>query len=245
MKAAINGTLNLSVLDGWWDEAYSTHIGWAIGRGEEYEDHALQDEVESDALYDLLEREIIPLFYGRGMDGLPREWIRKMKESMREVGKRFSSHRMLMEYAGSFYSPAVANARKFLLKGCALCKETASYLTKLRGNWDALRIEEIVSSSERILSVGDTISVQSRIFLADLKPEELGVELYYGPLSSQGEIERPRRLEMTPCGSTGKGALYCATVTCDRTGQQGYTVRILPKHPSLVHPFLPGLVKWG
>ena len=117
MKAAMNGTLNLSILDGWWDEAYSTHIGWAIGRGEEYEDTALQDEVESEALYDLLEREIIPLFYTRGMDGLPREWIRKMKESMREVGKRFSSHRMLLEYAGTFYAPALANARKLLQQG--------------------------------------------------------------------------------------------------------------------------------
>jgi starch phosphorylase len=245
MKAAINGTLNLSILDGWWDEAYSTHIGWAIGRGEEYEDHALQDEVESEALYDLLEREIIPLFYTRGMDGLPRDWIRRMKESMREVGKRFSSHRMLLEYAGTFYAPAVANAQKFLRKGCVLCKDTAAYLTKLRKSWDALRIEEIVSPSERILSIGDAISVQARIFLADLTPEELGVELYYGPLSSQGEIERPRRLEMKPCGAEGKAALYCAKVTCDRTGRQGYTVRILPKHASLVHPFLPGLVKWA
>ena len=241
----MNGTLNLSILDGWWDEAYSTHIGWAIGRGEEYEDTALQDEVEGDALYDLLEREIIPLFYARGMDGLPREWIRRMKESMREVGKRFSSHRMLLEYAGTFYAPAVANARRLMTKGCVECKDTAAYLAKLRKSWDALRIEEISSPSERILSIGDMVSVKARIFLADLRPEELGVELYYGPLSSQGEIERPRRLEMSPCGSEGKAALFCANVACDRTGRQGYTVRILPRHESLVHPFLPGLVKWA
>jgi len=152
---------------------------------------------------------------------------------------------MLLEYAGAFYSPALANARKLIQGECAMCRETSSYLTKLRRSWDALRIEEIVSSSQRVLSIGDTISVQSRIFLADLTPEELGVELYFGPLSSQGEIERPRRLEMTPCGIGGKSALYCAQVSCDRTGQQGYTVRILPRHPSLVHPFLPGLVKWG
>jgi len=245
MKAAMNGTLNLSILDGWWDEAYSTHIGWAIGRGEEYADHALQDEVEGEALYDLLEREIVPLFYTRGMDGLPREWIRKMKESMRDVGKRFSSHRVLLEYANSFYSPAVANAQKLMRKSCALCRESSTYLAKLRHSWDALRIEEITSSSERILSIGDTISVKARIFLADLIPEELGVELYYGPLSSQGEIEHPRRLEMNPCGREGTAALYCAEVTCDRTGRQGFTVRILPKHPALVHPFIPGLVKWG
>ena len=137
------------------------------------------------------------------------------------------------------------NLLRLWKKGCAECKESASYLTRLRRSWEALRIEEIVSPSERILSIGDAISVQARIFLDDLKPEELGVELYYGPLSSQGEIEEPRRLEMSPCGSAGKAALFCANVTCDRTGRQGYTVRILPKHPSLVHPFLPGLVKWG
>ena len=87
--------------------------------------------------------------------------------------------------------------------------------------------------------------MKARIFLAGLSPEELGVELYYGALSSQGEIEEPRRLEMTACGSEGQTALYCAEVVCDRTGRQGYTVRILPKHRALVHPFLPGLVKWG
>jgi starch phosphorylase len=87
--------------------------------------------------------------------------------------------------------------------------------------------------------------VKAKIFLADLAPEELGVELYYGSLSSQGEIEHPRRLEMSPCGAEGPAALYSAQVTCDSTGRQGFTVRVLPKHPALVHPFIPGLVKWG
>jgi starch phosphorylase len=245
MKAAMNGTLNISILDGWWDEAYSTHIGWAVGRGEEYEDHALQDEVESKALYDLLEREVIPQFYSRGMDGLPREWIRKMKESMREVGKRFSSHRMLLEYAEIFYAPALTNAQAFSARGAKLSKEEAAYLERLRVNWDSLRIEELSSPSAPILTVGEKISVRARIFLGDLSPEELGVELYYGALTSQGDIERPRRLDMGACGSDGQTTLYCAEVTCDRTGRQGYTIRILPKHPALVHPFLPGRVKWG
>ena len=245
MKAAINGTLNLSILDGWWDEAYSTHIGWAVGRGEEYEDHALQDEVEGKALYDLLEREIIPQFYARGMDGLPREWIRKMKESMREVGKRFSSHRMLLEYAGDFYAPSLANARAFSAKGYSLSREVAAYLSKLNAHWNDLRVEEIASSSASILTIGEKISVKARIHLAGLSPDELGVELYYGALTSQGEIEEPRRLDMQPCGVQERTASYCAEVVCDRTGRQGYTVRIMPKHKALVHPFLPGMVKWG
>ncbi len=265
MKAAMNGVLNVSVLDGWWDEAFgaptdtpadafvstpatagaSVPIGWAVGRGEEYDDTSLQDEVESKALYDLLEREIIPLFYARGMDGLPREWIRRMKASMREVGRRFSSHRMLLEYAGRFYEPAARNAKAFAERGFAVSRDLAGYLDRLRRAWDALRIEELSSPSDPIRSVGDIISVKVRIFLAGLSPEDIGVELYYGPLSSQGEIEEPRRQEMSPCGREGGSALYCVDVPCDRTGRQGFTMRVLPRHAALVHPFLPGLVKWG
>jgi starch phosphorylase len=245
MKAAMNGVLNVSILDGWWDEAYSTHIGWAIGRGEAYEDQALQDEVEGKALYDLLEREIIPLFYTRGMDGLPREWIRRMKASMREVGKRFSSHRMLLEYTERFYAPALSNCAEFSKKECRLCKELAGYLERLRKGWGSIRIEELSSPSASILAIGEKVVVKAKIALDGLKPDEVAVELYYGPLSSEGEIEEPRRLEMSPCGAEGTASLYCAEAACDRTGRQGYTIRILPKHAALVHPFLPGLVKWG
>jgi starch phosphorylase len=105
MKAAINGVLNCSILDGWWDEAYNPEIGWAIGQGEQYNDDQLQDDVESKALYDLLERDIVPLFYQRGRDGLPREWIKRMKNSMREIGQSMSSHRMLMDYSNKFCFP--------------------------------------------------------------------------------------------------------------------------------------------
>ena len=245
MKAAMNGALNVSILDGWWDEAYSTKIGWAIGRGEEYEDNALQDEVEGKALYDLLEREIIPLFYNRGMDGLPREWIRRMKESMRQVGKEFSTHRMLVEYTERFYLPALAQAEAFSAKGCALCRELAAYLEKVRTNWDDLDVDELASPTASILKIGEKISVTAKVRLAGMAPQEVGVELYYGSLSSQGEIEEPRRLTMSHCGADNDRALYCAELVCDRTGRQGYTVRILPSHPALVHPFLPGLVKWG
>ena len=216
-----------------------------MGRGEEYEDEALQDEVEGKALYDLLEREIIPLFYARGMDGLPREWIRKMKASMREVGKRFSAHRMLLQYAESFYAPALSNAEAFDAGDFAASRELAAYLKRLQESWAALRIEEFSSPSSSIRTIGETVTLTARIFLGGLRPEEVGVELYYGPLSSQGEIEQPRRRAMSPCGTEGQAATYCAEVTCDRTGRQGYTVRIMPRHKALVHPFLPSLVKWG
>jgi starch phosphorylase len=245
MKAAMNGALNVSILDGWWDEAYSAQIGWAVGRGEEYSDEALQDEVEGKALYDLLEREIIPLFYTRGMDGLPREWIHRMKASMREVGKGFSTHRMLTEYTQRFYTPALASAEAFSKNSCGLCRQIAAYRDKLRTNWDELRIDSLASPSASILKIGEQISLTARVHLAGMAPDEVGVELYYGSLSSEGDIMNPRRLPMRHCGTEKDLAAYCAEIVCDRTGRQGYTVRILPSHGALVHPFLPGLLKWG
>jgi len=245
MKAAINGVLNVSILDGWWAEAYSAGIGWAIGRGEEYDDHVLQDEVEGKALYDLLEREIIPLFYSRGMDGLPREWIRRMKSSMREVGKNFSSTRMLLEYYERFYARAMENERSMRENNCALCRDMAAYFEKLRKAWPALRIDGLSSPSVPILKIGEKIPAVAKVFLAGLSANEVAVELFYGPLSSQGEIGEPRRMDMSPSGKEGETTKYSAEVPCDRTGRQGYTVRILPRHRALVHPFLPGLVKWG
>ena len=141
-----------------------------------------------------------------------------------------------------FYAPSVANARAFSAKGYGLSREVAAYLAKLRTHWGDLRIEELSSSNASILTVGEKISISARIHLAGLSPEELGVELYYGALTSQREIEEPRRLVMEPCGVKEETAVYCAEVVCYRTGQ-GYTVRIMPRHKALVHPFLPGLVK--
>ncbi len=245
MKAAINGVLNISILDGWWDEAYAKELGWAIGKGEEYEDQALQDEVEGKALYDLLEREIIPMFYTRGMDGLPREWIGMMKTSMHRVGKGFSSHRMLLEYMNDFYTPALAASAAFADKGYRLARDMAAYVKKLEQSWQEIKVEEISSASPSVLKVGDTVSIRARVRLAGLASEDVAVELYYGPVSSQGEIVNHNRKEMTPCGSEGQSTVYCQDVVCQTTGRQGYTLRILPKHKALVHPFLPGLIKWG
>ncbi len=245
MKAAINGVLNISILDGWWDEAYSKDMGWAIGKGEEYEDQALQDEVEGKALYDLLEREIIPLFYTRGMDGLPREWIGMMKASMSRVGRQFSSHRMLLEYTARFYDPALAASAAFAQNKYALARTMAAYVEKLEANWQGIKVEDISSTNKSILKVGDTISIRARVRLAGLSSDDVAVELYFGPVSSQGEIMEPNRREMTPCGKEGQSTVYCIDVVCQTTGRQGYTLRILPKHKALVHPFLPGLVKWG
>jgi starch phosphorylase len=246
MKAAMNGVLNCSVLDGWWDEAYNAEVGWAIGRGEEYEDTNLQDEVESKALYDLLEREIIPLFYQRGRDGLPREWIKRMKSCMREIGQSMSSHRMLMDYSNKFYFPALKNYRRIVKDDYAESKSLAAYFGKLKQSWDAIRIVKLESNAKPVMQRGDSLTVTASIELGALSPDELLVELYHGPVSNQSkEIEHARKTEMKAIGQEGNVHLFQVRIECADTGMQGHTIRILPKHAALVHPYRTGFIKWA
>ncbi len=245
MKASMNGVLNISVLDGWWEEAYRPEVGWAIGRGEEYIDHEMQDEVESKAIYDLLEREIIPLFYTRGRDGLPREWIRRMKAAMHWVGSRFNSHRMLMEYAERFYMPALSNYDQFSLDGYARAREVAAYLRRLQTAWNRVRVTQITLPDGAFMKVGDRITPNARIDLGGLDPQDVRVELYYGSLTTKGEILEPRQQEMLPAGRQDGMVEYATEIQCSVTGRQGFTVRVVPQHPHLVQSFIPGLIKWG
>ena len=246
MKAAMNGVLNCSVMDGWWDEAYNAEVGWAIGRGEEYTDTNLQDEIESKALYDLLEREIIPLFYQRGRDGLPREWIKRMKTCMREIGQSMSSHRMLMDYSNKFYFPALKNYRRIIKDDYQESKALAAYLSKLRQSWDSIKISNIESNAKPVMQRGDFLTVTVRIELGSLIPDEVLVELYHGSVSNQSaDIQKARRAEMKAVGKEGTAYKYQVKIECEDTGFQGHTVRILPKHTALVHPYRSGFIKWA
>jgi len=246
MKAAMNGVLNCSVMDGWWDEAYSPEVGWAIGRGEEYADTNLQDEIESKALYDLLEREIIPLFYQRGRDGLPREWIKMMKSSMREIGKSMSSHRMLMDYSNKFYLPALKNYRQLIKDEYKESRALAAYLSKLRQAWDSIAIAKIESNAKPVMQRGDLLTVNAQITLGSLTPDEVLVELYHGSVSNQSAvIKNARRAEMKAVGQEGNAYRYQVRIECEDTGFHGHTVRILPKHEALVHPYRSNFIKWA
>jgi starch phosphorylase len=245
MKAGVNGVLNCSILDGWWAEAYNPEIGWAIGAGEEYEDEELQDQVESEALYDLLEHEIVPLFYSRGRDSLPREWIKRMKASMCCIGQKFSTYRMLMEYSDRFYLPALENWRRLAAAEFAPAKDLATYIDKAHKAWAAVAIGEIFTDAKPIMERGDMVHVSALVDLGGLEPAEARVELYHGSLTAQGEISGAERNEMSAAGKKGKLWEYKVAVACGRTGQHGYSVRILPKHAALVSPFVPGLLRWA
>ncbi|MCL2271132.1 MAG: alpha-glucan family phosphorylase, partial [Treponema sp.] len=246
MKAAMNGVLNCSIMDGWWDEAYQPEVGWSIGHGEQYQDENLQDDVESKALYDLLERDIIPLFYQRGRDGLPREWIKRMKDCMRLIGHSMSSHRMLMDYSNQFYFPALKNYRKLIKEDYNETKSLAVYFTKLRDSWDNLRIVKVEANTKPVMQRGDMLNVTAYIDLGQMSPNDLQVELYHGTVSNQNnKITDAHKTEMKWTGNKDNLSMYHVRVECTDTGFQGHTVRILPKHEALIHPYRTGFIKWA
>jgi starch phosphorylase len=244
MKAAANGSLNMSVVDGWWEEGYSPDVGWAIGRGEIYENPDYQDEVESQIIYELLEKEIIPLFYNRGRDGLPRGWIAKMKASMSTLTPVFNTDRMLMEYADKLYLPTGRHYMDMEANSAQRARDLAAWKAKLRASWSQVRVEGVESETLPEVHVDSDFTVRARVKLGALSPDDVVVQLYYGGVNPQSEIDRgqvaPMRLQKTRDGVH----VYEGTIGFAASGLHGYTIRILPAHPDLANPFDSGLIYW-
>ncbi|MBN1488613.1 MAG: alpha-glucan family phosphorylase, partial [Phycisphaerae bacterium] len=177
MKVPPNGGINLSVLDGWWPEAYDGSNGWVIGDQRIYNNSDYQDFFESQSLYELLEKEIIPLFYDRGSDGLPRRWIAKMKASMRSVTSVFNTNRMVREYADRMYLPAAKQWQALRQDNFTPARDLAAWRTRLQQQWGDLRIESVSAEMPRELVVGQDVPVVAEVFLGSLSPDDLAVEL--------------------------------------------------------------------
>ncbi|MGQ9631739.1 MAG: glycosyltransferase family 1 protein [bacterium] len=246
MKAVANGALNISILDGWWNEAYSPDVGWAIGRGEMYQDLGYQDEVESNALYDLLEKEVVPLFYDRGPDGLPRGWINKMKTAMRILCPMFNTNRMVHEYTKRFYLPSAQRYRRLSENGMAGAKALAKWKDEIKRHWGEIAIKDVKTSFDGEPKVGSKIEVQARIHLGSIKPGDVKVELYQGPLDPKDQIVDGKAIAMEYKEAHSDGDhLFAGTIPCRKSGLYGYTIRVLPKHEDLSNPYEPALILWG
>ncbi len=247
MKATANAVLNLSILDGWWDEAYRPEVGWAIGRKETYDDLNYQDQVEAEALYGLLEQEVIPIFYDRGADGLPRRWINYMKASIQMLCRFFNTHRMVGEYTERYYLPAAAHAQQLTAGGMARAKALAAWKARVRTNWSQVRVEAVGIQPLTEVQVGGEFPVQARVHLGTLTPDDVAVEFYMGQVDAGGEIVEADATPMQPIGPEGEGSYLfeASAITCRRSGLHGYTVRVLPRHPDLVTRFLPGFIVWA
>ena len=246
MKASVNGAINISVMDGWWDEAYDGTNGWAIGRGEEYEDAAYHDQVESQALYRMLESEVVPMFYTRGRDGLPREWIRRMKNAMRTVCPVFNGSRMVREYTERMYLPAGRRWDLLVSDGLARARALASWKERVRAHWNEVAVQSVTLDANTPLESGATRPVRAEVTLGSLAPADVSVALYSGPLTGEGEITTPTVTAMKVEGAARPGMyLYTGALQGQSTGQQGFRVRILPAHEDLAEPLTMNCITWG
>ncbi|HET6252319.1 MAG TPA: alpha-glucan family phosphorylase [Tepidisphaeraceae bacterium] len=246
MKAAANGVLNCSILDGWWVEGYAADLGWAIGRGESYTDLGYQDHVEGQALYDILEKQIIPLFYQRGMDNTPHEWIARMKNCMRKLAPVFNTNRMVRDYAEKFYIPAYTRGKLLAANNMARAVALAHSKDSLRHRWGSIHIAGVHASGNGHFKVGQTMQVEALVDLPSVDPKELTVQLYAGPVNARGEIEQPEALVMEYSKAMAPGRhLFIGKFDCRTSGRQGYAIRILPGAADLATPFEPGLIVWN
>ncbi len=246
MKAALNGVLNLSILDGWWDEAYESDLGWAIGRGEVYANYDYQDQVESQALYDLLEKQVVPTFYDRDDTGLPRQWIACMKKCMKTLSPLFNTNRMVQDYAEQYYMPSHVRADQLSADDHQRAFELARYKDRLRDHWRDLKVQSIDAQTKRPLGVRQPLEVETVVHLGgELTPDDLRVQAYYGPLDSEGRIETGRAVDMRLADELGDGNYrFRGQMTADNSGRYGFAVRIIPGNNLLASPFEPGLIVW-
>lgn len=230
MKAAINGVINCSILDGWWAEGYNGENGWAIEGNDYYTEDEDRDNYESQQLFNLLENDIIPCFYERSGGDLPQRWIKRMKASIVTGLGEFSSERMVEEYNRFFYEPAAASYRKLTADDAAFAKELVAEKERLVENFDGgkLYIERpAVEGDLADLHVGDKFKVSTRVYLAGLKPEEVEIEAYFGTVNAHNEIitSGAEKMELAET-LDDNNYRYSCELTCRVSGRFGLTARI-------------------
>lgn len=245
MKAAANGAINMSVLDGWWDEAYTPEVGWAIGSGEVYVDLDYHDMIESNAIYDILEKDLVPLFYNVEQSGLPRKWIEKMKHSMSRLIPMFNTHRMVHEYWSDRYRPAIERYEGLLADNAARARALSLWKQKIVENWASVRILRVDSDSPGPFKVGGTVRVTAMIALGNLLPSDISVELYTGMVDADGSLFDAKPMVMAWKGEKQKGHVFEGSLTLTRSGKTGYSLRVLPTHPDMYGNHDLMLIKWA
>ena len=237
MKVLVNGGLNLSELDGWWAEAYTPEVGWALGDGQEHGDDPVWDAVEADALYDLLEREVIPEFYARDEQGIPAGWVKRMRESMARLTPRFSANRTVREYTEQHYLPAAAAYRTRVADQGAVGRQVTNWEQTLKQKWATLGFGDVTVQTKEVQHLYEVV-----VYLKDIDPKSVRVELYadsvMGSASVRQEMTRVRQL----AGELG-GYVYNAAVSAARPPGD-YTARIIPHCSGVAVPLEVNPILW-
>ncbi|GAB3568444.1 alpha-glucan family phosphorylase [Amycolatopsis endophytica] len=234
MKSALNGGLNLSIKDGWWDECYDGSNGWAIPTADGVTDPLRRDELESAALYDLLGQQVAPLFYERDDAGVPRGWMSMVWHTLDVLGPRVQASRMVREYVETAYHPAAVTSAETAADGYSGARALAGYRRRLDTLWRQVRVldTELTVEPPELLVVGDEVRVRAKVDLAGLEPSEVDVQTVVGRVGDTDELAEPIVVSMSP----SREGEYTASLRLPRAGSLGYTVRILPRHDLLATP---------
>jgi starch phosphorylase len=237
MKVLVNGGVNLSELDGWWPEAYTPEVGWALGDGQEHGDDPAWDAAEAEALYGLLEREVIPGFYTRDERGIPTAWVARIRESMAQLAPRFSADRTVRQYTERHYHPAAAAYRARVADKGAVGRQIVAWRQTLQQKWATLRFGELkveTNAQQQVFEI--------EVYLNDLDPNAVRVEIYADGLNGSGAVRQEMKLIRQLVGVAG-GYVYSAPVSASRPDGD-YTVRLVPYYTGVAVPLEASQVLW-
>jgi starch phosphorylase len=237
MKVLVNGGLNLSELDGWWAEAYSPEVGWALGDGQEHGDDAAWDAAEADSLYELLEREVIPAFYARDEKGIPAGWVARMRRSMARLTPAFSANRVVREYTEKHYLPAAVTYGERAANGGQLGSELLQWQRKLAKHWSRVRFGSLTIGQQ-----DDRYVFQVQVYLDDLGPEAVRVELYADGQNGTEPVRQPMQ-RGDPLPGSANAFVYVANVPVTRPASD-YTARVVPYKIGAAVPLEAPFIRW-
>jgi starch phosphorylase len=245
MKAALNGALNLSIRDGWWDEWYDGSNGWAIPSAEGVDDPERRDDIEAEALYDLLESEVAPRFYRVDGDPLPSRWLEMVRHTLKSLGPKVLASRMVRDYVQKLYSPAASASRR-IVGDASAAGRLATWKAAVRAAWPHVRIEHVESTGvSDAPALGQTLTVRVFASLGDLSPADVDVQVVHGRVAGDDELRDATIASLAHAEAYEGGRhRFEADVALDHTGPFGYTVRILPKHELLASPADVGAIAW-
>jgi glycogen phosphorylase len=248
MKLPPNGGLNLSVLDGWWCEGYNKKNGWAIGPEITDGSPDFQNEVDADSLFNILENQIVPLYYAKPDGRIPIAWIQLMRESMRSVTPVFNTHRMVKEYTERLYEPAAQGFKALSSNNCRAAVDLAKWKHATRVDWPQIRIESVETSQAGRVSmfVGDQLEVVARVFLGPVDPSHVRVQAYVGD-SDNGSLRNPYTVDFATVEKAGRDGVYRFTgiIPASESGSYGFNVRVMPTHPNLIQDHELRLITWA
>lgn len=242
-KAAMNGVLNFSVLDGWWAEGYNGKNGWKIGEPLEYAVYEEQDLADVTSLYSTLEDEIVPLYYDRDRNGVPSLWVERMKESIRTLSPLYSTHRMLIDYTNDMYMPAARRAKEVSAKNYAQARSIAEWRERVGKQWGHVAIQAQVPEEDEVAR-GQKVSFRAWATLGKLEPKDVRVEVVSGPVEN-GSVKHPVATQLRYNGRENGVHVFEGELAPEHTGSIGFGVRVRPVHPDLSDPAEAGRLTWA